>query len=194
MDMKTELEKVEELVEEKVEKIENVEKIKEKIKEKVKSGEVKISEISTIFSEIRENIQQKLEEVRKIESIITSYKELISRLEKEKSQLREEIRELNIALSELTDEVKAIMGFAVSTISGKPITNSPNLNRGKGQRVYVKTTELGIREGLQNICAEFDSMAKALYALKPEMHGKRTDFRRKLQALAEQGLIELQYL
>jgi len=213
VDMKTEIEQIEEKVEEKIEeKVEEKieEKVEEKIEEKVeeieveeievdvkkirerlKSGDMRISEIADISKKISKKIEEKIQKMHEIDGLISSYKDIVSRLEREKQRVREEIRELNIALSELTDGVKAIMGLTISKISGKPITNS---NQGKGYRVYVKTTEQGVKRGLNYVNAEFSSMAKATYALGVVSEGKRTDFRAKLESLAKQGLIELQYL
>jgi predicted RNase H-like nuclease (RuvC/YqgF family) len=188
MDMSTELEKVEEIVEEKKSEI-------EQLKERVKNGQITIAEIGEFLKKFSERVNEKMEKMRDIDQRITDYKERIMQLEKEKQKLKEEIRELNITISELTDGIKAVMGImTVSKISGKPISSTNASNRGKGFRVHVKTTEQGVKHGLVNVDAEFSSMAKAVYALQPSAEGRRTDFKQKLESWAKRGLIELQFL
>jgi len=158
----------------------------EQVKERVKNGHITIAEIGQFIKAFSDKIEQKMEKMKDLEQRIADYRERISQLEKEKQRVREEIRELNVLIGEIQDTIKAIGFVATSKVSERP--------RGKGQRVYVKVTEAGVKAGLVGIAGEFDSMARALYALKPEMTGKRTDFKRKLEVLAEQGLIELQFL
>ena len=184
MELSKEIEQIEKEIEEKKEI--------EEIEERVRNGRITIAEIGQFIKTLSDRITQKMEEMKEIDQRIVCYKDVISRLESQKAKLREEIRELNVMISEVQDMIKTVMGFVVtSKVSGKPITNS---NQGKGYRVYVKTTEQGIKYGLNNVNAEFTSMAKATYALGVVSEGKRTDFKAKLQRLAEQGLIELQFL
>jgi len=183
-DMKMELEHVE------IEEKEEVNEI-EQIKEKLKTGDLKLSEISGIISEINKRVEEKMQKINDIDRTIAGYRERISQLEKEKQRLREEIRDLNIVVSGIQDMIRSAMGFAVSKVSGKPINAN---TRGKGFRVYIRTTEAGVKAGLANVAGEFDSMAKAAYALGAIELGKRTDFKSKLESLAKHGLIELQFL
>ena len=187
MEIKKELEKVEELVEKKENEL-------EQIREKIKTGQITLAEFSEYIKRLTDRVNEKMEKMRDIDQRITDYKERIMQLEREKQRLKEEVRDLNVILSELTDGIKAVMGFTVSKISGKPINVNTNLNRGKGFRVHVRTTELGVKHGLVNVDAEFTSMAKAVYALQPSVEGKRTDFKQKLESWAKRGLIELQFL
>jgi seryl-tRNA synthetase len=196
-----ELEKVKEIVEEKVEekkvereKIETKSEI-EQIKERLRSGDIKLSEIGAVIAEISKRIEKKMERVAEIDEIIADYRERISQLEKEKQRLREEIRDMNVLIGGIQDMVKSAMGFAtISKISGKPVNVNANANRGKGFKVYVKVTELGVKNGLANVEGEFASMAKAYYAIYPSKVGQRTDFKARLEKLARDGLIELQFL
>ena len=195
VDMKTEIEQIEK-VEEK-ETGGEIEEI-ETIKERVRSGQITIAELSDRIKIYSNRIKELSDRIKDIDQRIADYRERISWLEKEKQVMREEIRELNIMVGEIQDAIKAaVLGFVTSEISGKPVNVDPGRGypgRGKGFRVYVKTTELGVKSGLQNVNAEFSSMAKAVYALKPSLIGKRTDFKRKLEVWAKDGLIELQFL
>jgi septal ring factor EnvC (AmiA/AmiB activator) len=186
--MEIEIEKME------IGKVEEKEEIE--IKKKIRSGDMKLSEIAEYVKKLTERISEKMERIKEIDHEIQNYREIISELEREKQRLREEIRDLNVVMSELTDGIRAVMGFmTVSKVSGKPIAmNSSNSNRGKGFKVYIKVTEAGVKAGLPQVEGEFASMAKAIYAIMPEMQGKRTDFKSKLEKLARDGLIELQFL
>jgi len=195
VDMKTEIEQIEK-VEEK-ETGGEIEEI-ETIKERVRSGQITIAELSDRIKIYSNRIKELSDRIKDIDQRIADYRERISWLEKEKQVMREEIRELNIMVGEIQDAIKAaVLGFVTSEISGKPVNVDPGRGypgRGKGFRVYVKTTDAGIKSGLQSVDAEFSSMAKAVYALKPSLIGKRTDFKRKLEVWAKDGLIELQFL
>jgi len=190
-----------ELEKEKVEEKEASELEKEKveeIKKKLKSGEIRIGEITAIISQINEMIERKRQKMREIDQQIQEEKLIIEKLERDKLKLKNEVRDLHVMISEIQDMIKAaVLGFVTSEISGKPVNVDPGRGypgRGKGFRVYVKTTDAGIKSGLQSVDAEFSSMAKAVYALKPSLIGKRTDFKRKLEVWAKDGLIELQFL
>jgi seryl-tRNA synthetase len=160
------------------------------LKEKISSGVVTLGEIGAVFGKVGELSKKLNERLGEIEHEIENYREIIKELEKEKEEIREQLRQLNMIVSDITATIQNMVGMPVkSKISGRPI----RVGGGKGQKVYVRTTEKGIKEGLMNVVGEFDSMAKAYYALFPEKTGNRTDFKARLQSLANRGLIELEF-
>jgi hypothetical protein len=127
--------------------------------------------------EIIENIERKRDELRELEDKLKG--------------LREKRRELNMVVGGIQESIQRMLGLIkISKVSGAPVRR---VGSGKGQKVYIRTTEKGLKEGLVNIAGEFESMAKALYALFPSLEGKRTDFKARLQSLANKGLIELEF-
>jgi seryl-tRNA synthetase len=164
-------------------------KVKE-IVERMKTGTITLGELGAVFGEIGELNKKLGERLQEIEHEINNYREIIRELEKEREQIREQIRNMNMLIGDITATIQNMVGFSTkSKISGRPI----RVGGGKGQRVYVRTTEKGLKEGLMNVAGEFDSMAKAYYALFPEKTGNRTDFKARLQSLANKGLIELEF-
>jgi DNA repair exonuclease SbcCD ATPase subunit len=164
-------------------------KVKE-IVERMKAGTITLGELGAVFGEIGELSKKLGDRLQRIEHEINNYREIIRGLEKEKEQIREQMRDMNVLVSGVKESIQTVLGFTkVSKVTGTPVLRTG----GKGQRVYVQTTEAGVKAGLVNVAGEFESMAKAVYSLFPSLEGKRMDFKKKLLTLQSKGFIELEF-
>ena len=174
--------------------LEEVDRIIKEILERIKSGKsggITLGELGTVFGKMGQVATELNEKEKELIEQVEKKREELRKLEDELKSLREKRRDLNLCMGSVQETIQESLGIAkVSRITGSPV----RATGGKGQRVFIKTTEAGIKAGLANVAGEFDSMAKACLALRVVEQGKRTDFKSKLESLARRGLIELQFL
>jgi len=181
------------MVEEKkeVNEIVEVDRIGEEIKEileRIKTGGITLGELGTVFAKMGQVNEKVTELEKKLIEQVEKKREELRKAENKLKEIREKRRDINVIFGSIQETIQAMLGIArVSRITGSPV----RATGGRGQRVFIKTTEAGLNAGLVNITGEFESMAKAVYALDPKLEGKRMDFKRKLQSWARAGLIEL---
>ena len=161
--------------------------------------------IVEIFEELKislAEVKKVSEQINEIEKKISGLKEQLRELENTKHNLLMTRRDLNVKIANLTEKIQSELGFPIfgrvsladKTERKTEKTGEKTENKRFGFRVKIKTTEHGVKMGLQQVDNIFDSVKEAYYSLYPDRRGKSYKFRELIEKLAERGLIELTYL
>jgi hypothetical protein len=171
--------------------MENAEIEIKEILDKIKDGSVSLGELGEIFGKIGQAIQKLNVQEKELSSEIERTKEELREQEYRLKKIREQKRDLGVMLENVRESIMGLMGLQVkSKVTGSPVRATGG---GKGQKVFVKVTETGVKAGLVNVQGEFESMARAIWAIMPSLEGRRIDFKRKLLSMRDKGYIELEF-
>ena len=168
-------------------------------------SEINVTGAGTEIVEVFEKIKKLSVELKKVEAEIESVEKRITEL---KTQLREledkkhtlvlQRREYNMALRSNIERIQSEIGIPIFGIMQKAERRTEKTEKTGtkkfGFKVKIKTTEDGVRMGLQQVDNIFESVKEAYYSLYPERRGRSYKFRELIEKLAEKGLIELTYL